>query len=49
MQPDEGSIVARPPNMRVQRTRSSPSALRSPLTRRPLGRTRGHYVTFRYA
>jgi hypothetical protein len=23
--------------MRVQRTRSSPSALRSPLTRRPLG------------
>ena len=33
------------PNMRVQRTRSSPSALRSPLTRRPLGgrgRLRGH-------
>ncbi len=27
-----------PPNPRVQRTRSSPSALRSPLTRRPLGR-----------
>jgi adenylylsulfate kinase-like enzyme len=26
--------------MRVQRTRSSPSALRSPLTRRPLGATR---------
>ena len=26
-----------PPNMRVQRTRSSPSALRSPLTRHPLG------------
>jgi hypothetical protein len=26
----------RPPNMRVQRTRSSPSALRSPLTRHPL-------------
>ena len=26
------------PNMRVQRTRSSPSALRSPLTRHPLGR-----------
>jgi hypothetical protein len=26
-----------PPNTRVQRTRSSPSALRSPLTRRPLG------------
>src|SRR5215469_13094555 len=25
------------PNMRVQRTRSSPSALRSPLTRHPLG------------
>jgi len=28
---------ATPPNMRVQRTRSSPSALRSPLTRQPLG------------
>src|SRR5262245_9964513 len=28
------------PNMRVQRTRSSPSALREPLTRHPLGRTR---------
>src|ERR1700682_3483124 len=27
----------RPPNTRVQRTRSSPSALRSPLTRCPLG------------
>ena len=26
------------PNTRVQRTRSSPSALRSPLTRHPLGR-----------
>ena len=26
-----------PPNTRVQRTRSSPSALRSPLTRYPLG------------
>ena len=26
-----------PPNTRVQRTRSSPSALRSPLTRHPLG------------
>ena len=26
-----------PPNTRVQRTRSSPSALREPLTRRPLG------------
>jgi hypothetical protein len=25
------------PNTRVQRTRSSPSALRSPLTRHPLG------------
>jgi hypothetical protein len=25
------------PNTRVQRTRSSPSALREPLTRRPLG------------
>src|SRR4051812_41638679 len=29
--------VQRPPNMRVQRTRSSPSAPRSPLTRGPLG------------
>ena len=29
--------VGRPPNTRVQRTRSSPSALRSPLTRHPLG------------
>jgi len=29
------------PNMRVQRTRSSPSALRSPLTRHPLGATDG--------
>ena len=28
------------PNMRVQRTRSSPSALRSPLTRSPLGSQR---------
>jgi hypothetical protein len=27
------------PNMRVRRTRSSPSALRSPLTRHPLGGT----------
>ena len=26
-----------PPNTRVQRTRSSPSALREPLTRHPLG------------
>jgi hypothetical protein len=30
-------LVARLPNTRVQRTRSSPSALRSPLTRHPLG------------
>jgi len=30
----------RQPNRRVQRTRSSPSALRSPLTRYPLGRGR---------
>jgi TonB family protein len=30
------------PNTRVQRTRSSPSALRSPLTRKPLGRRLGH-------
>jgi hypothetical protein len=29
--------AGRRPNMRVQRTRSSPSALRSPLTRHPLG------------
>ena len=29
-----------PPNMRVQRTRSSPSAHRSPLTRYPLGATK---------
>jgi hypothetical protein len=29
-----------PPNTRVQRTRSSPSALRSPLTRSPLGGVR---------
>jgi hypothetical protein len=32
--------VTRLPNTRVQRTRSSPSALRSPLTRRPLGGNR---------
>src|SRR5712691_5426516 len=32
--------VLPPPNTRVQRTRSSPSALRSPLTRRPLGVTK---------
>ena len=31
------SMKARPSNTRVQRTRSSPSALRSPLTRCPLG------------
>jgi len=30
--------VVAPPNTRVQRTRSSPSAHREPLTRRPLGR-----------
>ncbi len=35
------SECSRPPNTRVQRTRSSPSALRSPLTRHPLGRARG--------
>ena len=29
--------MSRPPNTRVRRTRSSASALRSPLTRRPLG------------
>jgi hypothetical protein len=29
--------MSKPPNTRVQRTRSSPSALRSPLTRCPLG------------
>jgi len=32
-----GAVVARVPNTRVQRTRSSPSAPRSPLTRHPLG------------
>ena len=32
------SFVARAPNMRVQRTRSSASPPRSPLTRGPLGR-----------
>ena len=31
----------RSPNTRVQRTRSSPSALRAPLTRRPLGSAKG--------
>ena len=30
----------RPPNTRMQRTRSSPSALRSPLMRCPLGSTK---------
>ena len=33
-------VGTRPPNTRVQRTRSSPSAPRSPLTRRPLGGVR---------
>ena len=32
-----GTRIARPPNPRVQRTRSSPSARHSPLTRHPLG------------
>ncbi len=32
------------PNTRVQRTRSSPSAFRSPLTRRPLGRGRSSWA-----
>ena len=32
-----------PPNTRVQRTRSSPSAPHSPLTRHPLGRARRHW------
>jgi len=31
-------LLHRPPNMRVQRTRSSASPRRSPLTRNPLGR-----------
>jgi hypothetical protein len=34
------------PNTRVQRTRSSPSALRSPLTRHPLGSTLWQIVLF---
>jgi hypothetical protein len=42
---------SRRPNTRVQRTRSSPSALRSPLTRHPLGdereRMRAPIATFR--
>jgi hypothetical protein len=33
----DGLAATWPPNMRVQRTRSSPSALREPLTRHPLG------------
>ena len=33
-------VMKRPPNTRMQRTRSSPSALRSPLMRCPLGRGR---------
>ena len=32
-------MTSRPPNMRVQRTRSSASTPHSPLTRHPLGRT----------
>jgi len=43
----------RPPNMQRTRALASLGTLtsfaRSPLTRHPLGRTRGHYVTFRYA
>ena len=38
MSEKERRRIARP-NIRMQRTRSSPSALRSPLTRHPLGRT----------
>ena len=34
-------MIAGPPNTRMQRTRSSPSALRSPLMRCPLGSVRG--------
>jgi hypothetical protein len=34
----------RPPNTRMQRTRSSPSALRSPLMRCPLGSAKWHLV-----
>jgi len=33
------------PNTRVQRTRSSPSAPHSPLTRRPLGRSEQRLAT----
>ena len=36
-----GTANPRPPNTRVQRTRSSPSAPHSPLTRHPLGATDG--------
>ena len=36
-----GTIAEPPPNTRMQRTRSSPSALRSPLMRWPLGVTSG--------
>ena len=36
-----GSEAATLPNTRMQRTRSSPSALRSPLMRCPLGSVRG--------
>ena len=41
-------MVKRPPNTRVQRTRSSPSALRSPLTRRPLGGGKSQSVSGRW-
>ena len=34
-------MMAGPPNTRMQRTRSSPSALRSPLMRCPLGSAKG--------
>ena len=35
------SVGTLPPNTRMQRTRSSPSALRSPLMRCPLGSAKG--------
>ena len=38
--------VRRSPNMRVQRTRSSPSAPHSPLTRYPLGGVVGRDPAF---
>ena len=41
--------VGRRPNKRVQRTRSSPSALRSPLTRHPLGGMHGLNTNWRSA